>query len=60
MATRKVRYKKLSPKTQLPVLRDGEIDASEYERLAPDNQISTGVEQAEEKVSVTNSHVWVT
>lgn len=45
---RKVRVKKLSVKTALPVLRENEIDASEYEALTTENQIATGVEQAEE------------
>ncbi|EGO61087.1 hypothetical protein NEUTE1DRAFT_120141 [Neurospora tetrasperma FGSC 2508] len=48
MATRKVRYKKLSVKTQLAVLREDQIEASEYESLTSENQIATGVEQAEE------------
>lgn len=51
MATRKVRYKKLSVKTQLAVLREDQIEASEYESLTSENQIATGVEQAEENVS---------
>ncbi|KAG9255263.1 enhancer of polycomb-like-domain-containing protein, partial [Emericellopsis atlantica] len=49
MSSRKVRVKKLSTKTALPVLREDQIDPSEYEALAPDTQIATGVEQAEEK-----------
>ncbi|KAK3325307.1 EPL1-like protein [Apodospora peruviana] len=48
MATRKVRYKKLSVKTPLPVLREDQIDPTEYESLTNEGQISTGVEQAEE------------
>ncbi|KAK0752078.1 EPL1-like protein [Schizothecium vesticola] len=48
MATRKVRYKKLNIKTPLPVLREDQIDPSEYESLTNDGQIATGVEQAEE------------
>ncbi|KAM7201814.1 enhancer of polycomb-like protein 1 [Rhypophila sp. PSN 637] len=48
MATRKVRYKKLSVKTLLPVLREDQIDPTEYESLTNEAQISTGVEQAEE------------
>ncbi|KAK3370167.1 enhancer of polycomb-like-domain-containing protein [Podospora didyma] len=48
MATRKVRYKKLSVKTPLPVLREDQIDPTEYESLTNEAQISTGVEQAEE------------
>lgn len=51
MATRKVRYKKLSVKTPLAVLREDQIEASEYESLTSENQIATGVEQAEENVS---------
>jgi enhancer of polycomb-like protein len=51
MATRKVRYKKLNVKTPLPVLREDQIDQSEYESLSTENPIATGVEQAEEKVS---------
>lgn len=53
MATRKVRYKKLSVKTPLPVLREDQIDPTEYESLTNEAQISTGVEQAEENVSRT-------
>jgi hypothetical protein len=49
---RKVRVKKLSVKTPLPVLRENEIDPSEYEALTTENQIATGVEQAEENVSL--------
>ncbi|ODA78374.1 hypothetical protein RJ55_05755 [Drechmeria coniospora] len=48
MSSRKVRVKKLSVKTVLPVLREGQIDPSEYETLTTDNQVATGVEQAEE------------
>lgn len=50
---RKVRVKKLSVKTPLPVLRENEIDPSEYEALTTENQIATGVEQAEENVSLS-------
>ena len=53
MATRKVRYKKLGVKTPLPVLREDQIDPTEYESLTNEAQISTGVEQAEENVSRT-------
>lgn len=49
MSTRKVRYKKLNTKTPLPVLREDQIDPSEYESLTIEAQIATGVEQAEEK-----------
>ncbi|KAI0472055.1 histone acetyltransferase complex component Epl1 [Xylariaceae sp. FL0804] len=48
MSTRKVRYKKLNTKTPLPVLLEHQIDPSEYESLTTENQIATGVEQAEE------------
>ncbi|KND93846.1 Enhancer of polycomb-like protein 1 [Tolypocladium ophioglossoides CBS 100239] len=48
MSSRKVRVKKLSVKTTLPVLREDQIDPSEYEALTTENQIATGVEQAEE------------
>jgi enhancer of polycomb-like protein len=51
MATRKVRYKKLNSKTPLSVLREDQIDATEYESLTNEAQIATGVEQAEENVS---------
>ena len=52
MATRKVRYKKLNTKTLLPVLREDQIDPNEYESLTTEQQIATGVEQAEENVSL--------
>ncbi|KAM0435117.1 hypothetical protein ACHAPT_003206 [Fusarium lateritium] len=48
MSSRKVRVKKLNVKTTLPVLREDQIDPSEYEALTTENQIATGVEQAEE------------
>ncbi|KAJ2900179.1 histone acetyltransferase complex component [Zalerion maritima] len=48
MTTRKVRFKKLNTKTQLPVLREDQIDPNEYESLTNEAQIQTGVEQAEE------------
>ncbi|KAH9909785.1 enhancer of polycomb-like-domain-containing protein [Xylariomycetidae sp. FL2044] len=48
MSTRKVRYKKLNTKTPLPVLREDQVDPSEYESLTNETQIATGVEQAEE------------
>jgi len=59
MATRKVRVKKLSTKTPLPVLREDQIEASEYESLTSEIQIATGVEQAEENVSPF-ALVWAT
>jgi hypothetical protein len=52
MSSRKVRVKKLNVKTTLPVLREDQIDPNEYEALTTDNQIATGVEQAEENVSL--------
>ncbi|KAH6686239.1 enhancer of polycomb-like-domain-containing protein [Plectosphaerella plurivora] len=48
MSTRKVRVKKLSVKTPLPILREGDIDKSDFEALTTESQISTGVEAAEE------------
>ena len=51
MSGRKVRTKKLGVKTPLPVLRESEIDQSEYHALVSENQIATGVEHAEENVS---------
>jgi enhancer of polycomb-like protein len=51
MATRKVRYKKLNVKTPLPVLREDQIDSTEYEALTAETQIATGVEKGEENVS---------
>ncbi|KAI1429505.1 enhancer of polycomb-like-domain-containing protein [Xylaria sp. FL1777] len=48
MTTRKVRYKKLNIKTPLPVLREHQIDANEYESLTTESQIVTGVELGEE------------
>lgn len=47
MSTRKVRVKKLSVKTLLPILREDDIDPSEYESLTTETQIATGVEAAE-------------
>lgn len=52
MSSRKVRVKKLSIKTPLPVLREDQIDPTEYEALTTESQIATGVEHAEEKVSI--------
>ncbi|RKU41948.1 Enhancer of polycomb-like protein 1 [Coniochaeta pulveracea] len=48
MATRKVRHKKLSVKTILPILREDELDSAEYEAITTETQLATGVEQAEE------------
>lgn len=55
MSSRKVRVKKLSVKTTLPVLREDQIDPTEYEALTTENLIATGVEQAEENVSISAS-----
>lgn len=51
MSSRKVRVKKLTVKTTLPVLREDQIDATEYESLLTESQIATGVDQTEENVS---------
>ena len=51
MSSRKVRVKKLSVKTNLPVLREDQVDPSEYEALTTETLIATGVDQAEENVS---------
>jgi len=48
MTGRKIRYKKLSVKTPLPVLREDQIDPGEYESLTAEGNIATGVEAAEE------------
>ncbi|KAL6881572.1 enhancer of polycomb-like domain-containing protein [Trichoderma novae-zelandiae] len=48
MSSRKVRVKKLTVKTLLPVLREDQIDATEYESLLTESQIATGVDQTEE------------
>lgn len=55
MSSRKVRVKKLNIKTTLPVLREDQIDPSEYGALTTESQIATGVEQAEENVSFPNA-----
>ncbi|KAJ1329120.1 enhancer of polycomb-like protein [Microdochium nivale] len=47
-ANRRVRVKKLNAKTLLPILREDQVDPSEYESLTTESQIATGVEQAEE------------
>jgi enhancer of polycomb-like protein len=44
-----IRYRKLNVKTPLAVLREDEVDSNDYESLPADNQIATGVEQAEER-----------
>jgi hypothetical protein len=50
MASRKVRYKKLNAKTPLPVFREEEVDAGEYEILTGDAEIATGVDAGEQSV----------
>lgn len=52
MSSRKVRIKKLNTKAELGIFTEDKIDLSEYESSAADNQIATGVEQAEENVRV--------
>lgn len=52
MSSRKVRIKKLNTKNELGIFTEDKIDLSEYESSAADNQIATGVEQAEENVRV--------
>ena len=49
-AVRKMRMKKINPKTLLTVLGEDQIDANEYESLTIENSIATGVEAAEETV----------
>lgn len=60
MSSRKVRVKKLTVKTLLPVLREDQIDASEYESLLTESQIATGVDQTEENVSPFHHHIHAT
>lgn len=60
MSSRKVRVKKLTVKTLLPVLREDQIDASEYESLLTESQIATGVDQTEENVSSFHHHIRAT
>ncbi|KAK7749902.1 Enhancer of polycomb-like protein 1 [Cytospora paraplurivora] len=48
MATRKVRVKKLNVKQPLSILREDEIDRTEYEHLTQELQVATGVEAGEE------------
>lgn len=50
MSTRKVRVKKLSVKTPLPILREDDFDKTDFEALTTESSISTGVEAAEETV----------
>lgn len=60
MSSRKVRVKKLNHKTPLSILRENEIEASEYESLTQELSVATGVEQAEEGVSLTSRDPHVT
>lgn len=48
---RKVRIKKLNPKTALQVLIEGQIDPNEYESLTTDISSTAGVDQGESNVS---------
>ncbi|KUI57899.1 Enhancer of polycomb-like protein 1 [Cytospora mali] len=48
MATRKVRVKKLNVKQPLSILKEEEIDRTEYEHLTQELQVATGVEAGEE------------
>ncbi|KAK8065311.1 hypothetical protein PG997_012058 [Apiospora hydei] len=47
-SSRAMRIKKLSPKTILTVLLEGQIDASEYDSLTTEAKIATGVDAGEE------------
>lgn len=50
-----MRIKKLSPKTILTVLLEGQIDASEYDSLTTEAKIATGVDAGEEDVSCSHT-----
>lgn len=50
-----MRIKKLSPKTILTVLLEGQIDASEYDSLTTEAKIATGVDAGEEDVSCNHT-----
>ncbi len=50
MSSKRFRLKKLNIKTNLPVLREDQVDPNEYESVTAEGQIATGVELAEEKV----------
>ena len=58
--SRSVRYKKLTVKSALPVLREDQVDPNDYEALTTETHIATGVEQAEESVCVPSVFVLVT
>lgn len=53
---RKVRIKKLNPKTGLQVLIEGQINSGEYESLATDISSTAGVDQAEQSVNKPLTH----
>lgn len=44
------RIKRLGPRSLLQVLREDQVDPSDYEAITSETQIATGVEQVEEKV----------
>ncbi len=46
---RQVRIRKLAKTTPQPVLREDQIDASEYSSLQNQYNVETGVEKSEEK-----------
>lgn len=48
MNSRKIRIKKLNVKQPLSILKEDEIDATEYESLTQELQVATGVEAGEE------------
>lgn len=52
MSARKSRIKKLNTKAELAILPEDKVDRTELQSSATDNQIATGVEQAEENVRV--------
>jgi enhancer of polycomb-like protein len=48
------RTRKLSPKQPLPVLREDQIESTEYKELLENQyKVETGVEKSEENVSLT-------
>lgn len=53
MNSRKIRIKKLNVKQPLSILKEDEIDATEYESLTQELQVATGVEAGEENVRIT-------
>lgn len=54
MSARKSRIKKLNTKAELQILTEDKLDRSELQASATENQIATGVEQAEENVRVNS------